>query len=103
MIITILGLSANLLYNEFGSKISEVGAIGYNDIYEEGRAVFDFSVTKTFLTNFEGKLTIRDIFDEDIVFIQKFNLASNNNQEIEKVIRRETTGTNFAFSLAYKF
>lgn len=96
-----LGMSANLLYNEFGDKISEVGALGFSDIYEQGRSVFDISISKTFLINFEGKLTIRDILDEDVVFTQKFTL--NDNQEIEKVIRRETTGTNFAFTLSYRF
>ena len=96
-----LGLNANLLYNEFGDKISEVGSTGFSDIYEQGRAIFDFSIAKTFLENFEGKLTIRDILDEDVVFTQKFKL--NDNEEIEKVIRRETTGTNFAFTLAYRF
>ncbi|MBK8549936.1 MAG: TonB-dependent receptor [Ignavibacteria bacterium] len=96
-----LGLSANLLYNEFGDKISEVGSVGFSDIYEQGRALFDFSVSKTFLTNFEGKFTIRDILDEDVVFTQKFTLPGN--EEIEKVIRRETTGTNFAFTLSYRF
>ena len=96
-----LGLSANLLYNEFGDKISEVGSLGFNDIYEQGRAVFDFSISKTFLNNFEGKLAIRDIFDEDIIFTQKFTLP--DNQIVDKIIRKETTGTNFAFSLAYKF
>ncbi len=96
-----LGMSANLLYNQFGDKISEVGALGFNDIYEQGRAVFDFSISQMFLINFEGKFTIRNILDEDIVFTQMFKI--NDNQEIEKVIRRETTGTNFAFTLSYKF
>lgn len=95
-----LGLSSNLLYNQFGDKISEVGSIGFSDIYEQGRAIFDFSISKTFLHNFEGKFTIRDILDEDVVFTQKFTL--NDNQEVEKVIRRETTGTNFAFTLSYR-
>jgi len=96
-----LGLSSNLLYNQFGDKISEVGSVGFSDIYEQGRAVFDFSISKTFLYNFEGKFTIRDILDEDVVFTQKFTL--NDNEEVEKVIRRETTGTNFAFTLSYRF
>jgi len=96
-----LGMSANLLFNDFGDKISEVGSIGFSDIYEQGRSVLDFSVSKTFLFNFEGKFTIRDILDEDVVFTQKFTL--NDNEEVEKVIRRETTGTNFAFTLSYRF
>lgn len=96
-----LGMSANLLYNQFGDKISEVGSLGFTDIYEQGRAVFDFSISKTFLNYFEGKFTIRDIFDEDIVFTQKFTLP--NDQVVEKILRKETTGTNFALTLSYKF
>ncbi len=94
-----LGMSANLLFNDFGDKISEVGSVGFSDIYEQGRSVLDFSVSKTFLNNFEGKFTIRDILDEDVVFTQLFTL---DNNEYEKVIRRETTGTNFAFTLSYR-
>lgn len=96
-----LGLNANLLYNEFGDKISEVGGVGFNDIYEQGRAIFDFSIAKTFLSNFEGKFTIRDILDEDVVFTQKYTLQGG--EEVEKVIRRETVGTNYGFSLSYRF
>ncbi|MDQ3020431.1 MAG: outer membrane beta-barrel protein [Bacteroidota bacterium] len=95
------GLSANLLYNQFGEKISEVGRFGFNDVYEQGRDVLDFSISKTFLQNFEGKFTIKDILDQDVVFTQNFTL--NDNEEVEKIVRRETTGTNFAFTLSYKF
>ncbi|MEO8209900.1 MAG: TonB-dependent receptor [bacterium] len=95
------GLSANLLYNQFGEKISEVGRFGFNDVYEQGRDVLDFSISKSFLQNFEGKFTIKDILDQDVVFTQNFTL--NDNEEVEKIVRRETTGTNFAFTLSYKF
>ncbi|MEO8665685.1 MAG: TonB-dependent receptor [Ignavibacteria bacterium] len=98
---TELGLSTNLLYNKFGDKIAEVGRSGFSDVYEKGRDLMDFSISKTFLKSFEGKFSIKDIFNQDEVFTQKFTI--NDSEEIEKVVRRITSGTNYSFTLSYKF
>ncbi len=95
------GLSANVLYNLFGDKISEVGRSGFYDVMEQGRNVIDLLVAKTFLTNFEGKFSIRNILAEDQVFTQKFVI--NGNQEVTKQVRGITTGTSYNFTLGYKF
>ncbi|MFZ1322359.1 MAG: TonB-dependent receptor [Ignavibacteria bacterium] len=96
-----LGLSANLLYNKFGAKISEVGRSGFNDVMEQGRDLLDLHISKTFLGNFEGKFGIRNILAQDQVFTQKFTL--NENQNFEKDVRIYTTDTNFNFTLSYKY
>lgn len=96
-----LGMSVNLLYNQSGEKIAEVGRAGFNDRYEQGRSILDFSASKTFLNSFEGKFTMRNILNQDVVFTQKFTL--NDNEVVEKNVRTITTGILYGFTLAYKF
>jgi len=96
-----LGLSTNLLFNKFGDKISEVGKSGFNDVMENGRDILDFSVSKTFLKNFEAKFTAKDILNQDLVFTQKFIL--NETEEIIKEVRRISSGTGYSLTLSYKF
>ncbi|HMS65298.1 MAG TPA: hypothetical protein PKD83_08615, partial [Ignavibacteria bacterium] len=95
-----MGLNTNLLMNIYGDKISEVGRSGFSDVVENGRDVLDFSITKTFLSKFEAKFTVRDILNQNLTYTQDFTL---NNQTITKTVRSITTGTNYAFTLGYKF
>jgi len=94
------GLNVNLLLNIYGDKISEVGKSGFSDVLENGRDVLDFSITKTFLQKFEAKFTARDLLNQDLVFTQNFNL---NDEILTKTVRTITTGTNYTFTLGYKF
>lgn len=96
-----LGLSLNLLYNRSGDKISEVGRVGFSDVYENGRNKLDFSITKNFLKNFEGKFSIKDILNEDEIYTQKFTI--NGNEVVDKEVKRITSGTNYTLTIAYKF
>lgn len=97
----VLGISANVLYNKYGDKIAEVGRTGFSDVYEQGRDLIDLSISKTFLKNFEVKFAIKDILDQDVIYTQKFTI--NDNEDIDKIVRKINSGTNYAFTLAYKF
>jgi TonB-dependent receptor len=99
-----MGTSVNLSFNRAGDKISEVGRIGFEDVFEEGRSFLDFSVTQRLFKYFEVKLTAKDILNEDLVFTQKVKQdAAASDATIEKVIRRIRTGTNYSLSIGYKF
>lgn len=95
-----IGLNANLLFNIYGDKISEVGKSGFSDVVENGRDVIDFSVSKTFLNKFEAKFTARDLLNQNLVYTQDFTL---NNETITKTVRSISTGTYYGFTLGYKF
>lgn len=95
-----LGLSSNLLYNTEGDKISEAGRTGFQDVYENGRDIIDFSITKSFLEKFDAKFYIKDLLNQDKVFTQDFML---NGSEYTKEVRRYSTGTSYALTLSYKF
>lgn len=90
-----LGTSVNLLYNKFGRRISEVGNNGFNDIYEDGNDVMDFSVSKRFLERFEVKFTIKDLLNQEKIYTQDIS-------GIEKIVRKYESGTRFAITLGYK-
>ncbi|MBS1518176.1 MAG: outer membrane beta-barrel protein [Bacteroidetes bacterium] len=96
-----LGMSANLLFNRFGDKISEVGRSGFSNVVEKGRNQMDLSISKSFLNNFEAKFSIKDIFSQDEIFTQKYII--NGNQEVEKEVRRYSSGSNFSLTLSYKY
>ncbi len=91
-----LGLSANLAYNRFGDRISEVGLSGYEDIYERGVDQLDFSILKKLFTNFEIKFSVKDLLNQDRIFTQKVN-----NED--KTVRRFRSGSNFAITISYKY
>lgn len=90
-----LGTSVNLLYNKFGRRISEVGNNGFNDIYEDGNDVIDFSVSKRLFERFEVKFTVKDLLNQEKLYTQEIT-------GIEKIVRKYESGTRFALTLGYK-
>jgi outer membrane receptor protein involved in Fe transport len=91
-----IGTSLNLSYNRYGSRISEVGLGGFGDIEEKGRDLVDFSASKKLLKNFEIKFTIKNLLGKDIYYSQLINNTA-------ETVRHYTAGTNYAFSVGYKF
>lgn len=72
------GTSVTLLFNRFGPRILEVTNQDPNsteptarpDFVEQPRSQLDLSISQTFLTRFEGRLTVKNILGEDVVFSQ---------------------------------
>jgi TonB dependent receptor/CarboxypepD_reg-like domain/TonB-dependent Receptor Plug Domain len=91
-----IGTSANLSYNRFGKRISEVGLDGLSDVEENGRDVFDFSVIQKIYKNFEVKFTVRDILAQDYLFTQKIN-------DKEEMFRKFNSGSGYQLSLTFKY
>jgi len=90
------GTSVNLLYNRYGSRISEVGLGGFGDIEEQGRDLVDISASQKIYKNFEAKFSIRNLLGKDIYYIQDVN----NSPE---TVRYYKVGTNYSITLGYKF
>ncbi len=91
-----IGTSINLLYNKYGSRISEVGLNGFGDIEEQPRDIFDLSASKMLFRKFELKFTIKNLLGKDIYYSQSIN----NTYE---TVRYYKVGTNYAFTIGYKF
>jgi outer membrane receptor protein involved in Fe transport len=90
------GMSANILFNKFGRRVSEVGRNGYNDIEEDGQNLIDLSVSQKFLKMFEAKVTVKNLLGEEKRFYQDVS-------GVEKLVRKYTTGTGYSLTLSYKF
>jgi hypothetical protein len=91
-----IGTSVNILYNRYGSRISEVGLGGFGDIEENARDLVDFSVSQKFFKKFEVKFTIRNLLGRDIYYSQIINNTS-------ETVRHYKVGSNYAFTIGYKF
>ena len=98
-----LGTSINISYNRSGDKISEVGRIGFKDVYEKGRDQLDFSASQKLFKYFDVKFTAKDILNQDEVFTQDVQLNASSTDYVEKVVRRYKSGTSYSITLGYKF
>ena len=98
-----LGTSINLSFNRTGDKIAEVGRVGFEDVFEQGRNVLDFSASQKIFNNFELKFTAKDILNEDLIYKQNVKTFEGSNELVERIVRRYSTGINYTLSVGYKF
>jgi hypothetical protein len=61
---------ANLLWNRFGSRISEVGVQGQPDIYEESYDTVDFLYRHAFNEQWRFTFRLRNLLDSEVSFTQ---------------------------------
>ncbi|MDI9356281.1 MAG: TonB-dependent receptor [Chitinophagaceae bacterium] len=87
-------LQCNLLYNIIGKRIFVVGDnLGNQTIYEMPRHNLDFTVSQTFHTRWEWKLSINDILNPPYQYLTDNNL----------VWRTYTKGSSASISIQYTF
>lgn len=83
------GLQGNLLYNVFGRRISEVGAQGLPDVFEQPRQQVDLNLKKK-----HGKLTYKfsakNLLDSKVLF-----------KQAEGVFREHRAGRSFSLGVSY--
>lgn len=97
------GLSFNALYNRIGDRIGKVGNESVPHIYEKGRNVLDFQVSKRILKNKgELKLNVSDILNESNVSYLNFGPANKTyNRADDAVFYSYKSGTNFTLGFSY--
>ena len=91
------GTGARILYNVVGPRIVEVGTGGLDDVYEQPRQIVDVTVSQDFAQHFQGKLTIRNLFNSPVRWSQGEEATEEN------LTRRFTTGAVYTASLAYTY
>lgn len=98
------GYSATLSCNSVGDRISIVGNINEPSLWEKGRTVVDFQVSKTFLKNkLEVRLNAKDIFVQDLIFYNDLNNNYQYDKDTDLKIISRNFGNEFSFSASYKF
>ncbi len=97
-------LSFNLLYNRIGERIAEVGYQGYPDIYERGRNMLDFQISKKIIKNkAELRLNLADILNEKIYFYQNNNNQKTYQSGTDNIMNTARTGTGASLTFTYNF
>ena len=83
------GLQGNMLYNVFGRRISEVGAQGLPDVYEQPRHQVDFNLKKKH-GKFTYKLSAKNLLDSKALY-----------KQAEGVFREHQAGRSFSIGMSY--
>ncbi len=90
------GLSASIIYNKVGEKISKVGFGGLGDVIEKPRDQIDISFSKKIFDNLSLKLAVKDLLAQDIKFVQK----TPSGDKTSELVKR---GQNISAGLSFQF
>ncbi len=90
-----IGLNTALIYNKVGLQISSVGFGGLGDVVEKPRDLLDFSISKKFFNHFSLKFTVKDILNQDKLFIQR----TPGGDKVSELTR---FGTSYSIGLSYQ-
>jgi TonB-dependent receptor len=96
------GLSATLLYNQIGRRVTFVGSLDQPDIYESSRPVFDFQLNKKFARNkAEVRLNVQDILNRTLYFYQNPDGNTNLDMKNDPFRLSRQPGTNISVTFGY--
>ena len=89
------GITATVLYNQIGRRVTFVGSLDQPDIYESSRPVIDFQLSKKFANNkAEFKINIQDILNQTLYFYQNPDGNTNLDKAKDPFRLSRQTGTN---------
>lgn len=88
------GTSANLFYNLFGKRLSEVSIGGTPDVFEKTEGDLDFTLTQRLVGGFRAKLSAKNLLDAQYKLLQEFN-------GVEYVNRAYDRGRAFSLGVSY--
>ncbi|MBL7827852.1 MAG: carboxypeptidase-like regulatory domain-containing protein [Saprospiraceae bacterium] len=97
------GLNTTVIYNMIGDRITQVGTVGYADIYERHRNMLDFQLSKRIGTKGEIKLTWSDILRPDFIYYQDDNSSHRFEDNEDNVMQRLNLGSTVSLSFGWRF
>ncbi len=97
------GWSSTIVANRVGQRIFIVGNLKEADVWENGRTVIDFQVSKIFFKNFEAKLNIRDLLAQKLIFFEDTNNDKKYKSGEDYVRWYRTYPRVISLTLTYKF
>ena len=110
-----IGMAATLSYNLQGSKLVIITDPTKPDIYELPRHLIDFKISQKISRHFSASIKVMDILNSATVRAYKdvvnkkylnniWNDVTNKNKDENNIIYSKFRyGTNYVFSVAYKF
>ncbi|NWF89854.1 MAG: TonB-dependent receptor [Ignavibacteriaceae bacterium] len=90
-----IGFNASLVYNKVGQRISAVGVNDLGDIIEKPIDLIDFSISKKLFDNFTVKASVKDLLNQDKIFIQQ-TVSGDRVAELNR------SGRVFSLGLSYQ-
>ncbi|MFZ9611986.1 MAG: TonB-dependent receptor domain-containing protein [Crocinitomicaceae bacterium] len=96
-------LNVSMSYNLVGQRIAIAGSIQEPSVWENGRNVIDFQISKTFNEKYEVKLNVKDALAQDLVFFQDINKNQKYDKGVDSAWQEITFGQSISLSLKYKF
>ena len=97
------GLSASLLYNRIGNRITQVGSFGFANVVENSRNIIDFQLAKRFENNIEIRLTAADILRNPVRYFQDNQPNLKFNPETDVIVFEQRNASNIGLNFTYKF
>jgi TonB-dependent receptor len=98
------GLSATVLFNQVGRRISLVGNVYQNvpDVWENSRPLLDLQVAKKLLKNkAEVRLNVSDLLNRRLVFYQNGDDREGYDASVDPTRFSRRFGTNYTLSFLY--
>jgi outer membrane receptor protein involved in Fe transport len=93
----------SLSYNLVGQRISIAGSIQEPSVWENGRNVIDFQISKMFKKKLELKLNIKDLLAQDLIYFQDINKNKKYDKGTDSAWQEITFGQTVSMSLKYNF
>jgi hypothetical protein len=90
-----LGLNSAITYNRVGERISQVGFADLGDIVERPADLIDFNISKRIFEQFNVKLSVMDILNQDKNLIQR-------TLEGDKIAQSMNNGRTFKIGISYQ-
>jgi hypothetical protein len=98
------GLSASVLYNRIGERLSLVGNDDFGNIFEKPRNLVDIQISKKIMKKKgEVRLTVGDIFNQPIATYENRDSKNRFNAATDKTFSSFRPGTTFTLGFNYTF
>jgi len=98
------GWSANLAVNRAGDRIYIVGNVSDVDLFEKGRTVFDFQISKSFQKDkWDLRLNVKDILAQKQIFYYDINSDKKFNEQGDVKFSSNNFGSVISLNAVYKF
>ena len=93
----------SLSYNLVGQRIAIAGSIQEPSVWENGRNVIDFQISKMFKKKLELKLNVKDLLAQDLIYFQDINKNKKYDKGTDSAWQEITFGQTVSMSLKYNF
>jgi TonB-dependent receptor len=93
----------SLSYNLVGQRIAIAGSIQEPSVWENGRNVIDFQISKMFKKKLELKLNVKDLLAQDLIYFQDINKNKKYDKGTDNAWQEITFGQTVSMSLKYNF